>query len=146
VTQGPRGEALPITLAEGTADAGLAGMIAGLIRANLVAHPERRRDFERLRGTVVIEAHDAEAVVTLAFDGGTLLVRGGHGGAADVHVWADSLTVIELSSLPIVGGIPWLFGHRGRRLVGGLLRGTVRIRGLYRAATLVRLTRLLSVA
>jgi hypothetical protein len=121
-------------------------MIAELVSANLAAHPGRRRDFDRLRGGVSIEAVDAAVAVTLSFGGGRLVVHPDVHGQPLVRVTANAATVLELSSLPIVVGIPWLFGRRGRSLLVRLLRGEVKITGLRHAATLVRLTRLLSVA
>jgi hypothetical protein len=137
--------ALPISLGPGTEDTGLASMLAELIRLNLAAHPGRRKDFDRLRADIAIEARDAEVTITLAFGGGTLIVHAGIHGEPDIRISADSATVLELSTLRIIGGVPSLLGAKGRRLIGKLAAGEVKIRGLRRVLTLVRLTRLLSV-
>jgi hypothetical protein len=135
-----------VTLAPGTEDAGLAMMLAGLIRQNLEQNPDRKADFDRLDLCISIEAVDAEVVVTLEFGRGTLVVYAGTWGSPSVRLSADSQTVIELSTLRIIWGIPNLLDPVGRRLAAKLLSGKVRITGILRHASgLLRLTRLLSV-
>ena len=136
---GAHAPALPISLGPRTEDAGLASMLAELIRLNLAAHPGRRKDFDRLNADIVIEARDAEVTITLAFGGGTLIVHAGVHGDPGIRISADSATVLELSTLRIIGGVPSLLGAKGRRLIGKLAAGEVKIRGLRRVLTLVRL-------
>jgi hypothetical protein len=140
------GPAPSISLAPGTEDAGLASMLAELIRFNLLEHPGRGKDFERLNADIAIEARDAEVTVTLVFRRGTLVVHAGVHGKPGLFISADSATVLDLSSLRIAAGVPMLLDARGRRLIAKLAAGEVRIRGLRRVATLVRLTRLMSVS
>ena len=136
----------PISLAPGTEDAGLASMLADLLRQNLQQQPGKKRDFERLRTTVAIEARDAEVTITLEFLHGALVVHPGALGAPKVRISADSATVLELTTLRIAGGLPMLFDAGGRRLIGKLVAGELEIKGLFRhLPSLLRLTRLMSV-
>jgi hypothetical protein len=143
---GAHAPVLPISLGPGTEDTGLASMLAELIRLNLAAHPGRRKDFDRLNADIAIEARDAEVTITLAFGGGTLIVHAGVHGEPGIRISADSATILELSALRIIGGVPSLLEAKGRRLIGKLASGEVKILGLRRVLTLVRLTRLLSVS
>jgi hypothetical protein len=144
-TAPPLAEA-PISLAPGTEDAGLASMLAELLRQNLQQHPGKRRDFERLRTTIAIEARDAGVTITLEFLRGALVVHAGVPGAPKVSISADSATVLELTTLRIAGGLPMLFDAGGRRLIGKLMAGELAIKGLLpHLPSLLRLTRLMSV-
>ena len=122
--------------------AGLAELVIGLVEQNLERDPSRRR---LLRGgTVVIGATDAEAAVRvelvteLPWAVGWPLV-------APVEVLAPSVVLMALASVPLRFGLPDVFTRDGRRIVGGILRRTIRVRGLVRhPATVRRLTMLLS--
>jgi hypothetical protein len=138
--------AVSISLAPGTGEAGLAAMLADLIRSNLAEKPGKRADFERLNADISIEARDAEVTITLAFRKATLVVHAGLLGKPDIRISADSATVLELSALKIAGGIPLLLNAGGRRMIAKLISGEVKIMGLLRhPVSLLRMTRLMSV-
>lgn len=139
-----------VTLAPGVDDAGLAGMLAGLIRQNIEQHPDKEAELLRLSADIVITVPDAEVTVTLAFGPGGLIVyegeRDGARGRARLRVTADSETVLALPLVKISAGLPNLFARSSAPLRKGLARGKVRIAGMLRhPATLVRFTRLVSV-
>jgi hypothetical protein len=121
---------------------GLAGLVIGLVEQNLARDPSRRR---LLRGgTVVIGATDADAAVRLELVPGLPWAEGWplH---APVEVLAPSSTLLELSAAPLRFGLPDVLTRDGRRLVGAILRRTIRVRGLLRhVPTVRRLTMLLS--
>jgi hypothetical protein len=137
---------LPVRLAPGTEDSGLAWMLAQLVRQNVAQNPRKRADFDRLNTTFRIEARDAGVVTTLAFSRGALTVHDGTGGEPKVRISADSKSVLELATFRIFLGIPNVFGRAGRKLVRKLLTGSTRISGIPgNLGQLIRLTRLLSV-
>jgi hypothetical protein len=142
---GPGTAAPAVSLAPGTRDSGLAAMLVELIQTNLAERPAKLRDFDRLKAAISIEARDAEVTITLDFQEGALVVHAGVHGEPGIRISADSAAVLELTALRIAGGIPMLLNAGGRRLIGKLLSGEVRIRGLFHALTLLRLTRLMSV-
>jgi hypothetical protein len=121
---------------------GLAGLLVGLLIQNLERDPSRRR---LLRGgTVVIAATDAGTAVRLELVAQLPWVEGWPLDAP-VEVRTTSATLLELSAAPLRFGLPDLFATDGRRIVGGIVRGRIRIRGLVRhLATVRRLTMLLS--
>jgi hypothetical protein len=135
-----------VLLAHGAADAGLAAMLADLVRLNLVQDPRKRRDFERLEAVVIIEAQDAEITVTMEFTRGSLTVHAGPRPTPHVRISADSQTILELARLKIVLGLPMVFGGQGCALLAKLLDGSLRISPLRgNLGMLLRLARLLSV-
>ena len=138
--------AFPISLAPGTEEAGLAIMLADLIRFNLLQDPRKWNDFNKLNRLIVIEARDAAVTVTLEFTRGALIVHGGLFDSPRIRISADSKTVLELARLSIVRGLPNLFDSIGRDLLKKTLSGAVRITGaLGNLIALVRVTRLMSV-
>jgi hypothetical protein len=129
-------------VSEGDADAGLAGLLIGLVARNLERDPARRR---LLRGgTVVIAATDAEVAVRLGLVPG-LPWAAGWDLRAPVEVRAASSTLLELSAAPLRFGLPDVLTREGRSVVAGIVRRRIRIRGLVRhLGTVRRLTMLLS--
>ena len=121
---------------------GLASLVVGLVTQNLERDPSRRR---LLRGgSAVIAATDAEAAVRLELVPGLPWVQGWP-LRAPVEVRAPSSTLLELSAAPLRLGLPDVLTADGRRLLGGIVRGSIRVRGLVRhLPTVRRLTMLLS--
>lgn len=124
---------------------GLASMVADLIEQNLARDPAR---MALLRKSVaVLDAPDADVTVFLRIerDG----VRVGDGDVPDAHlrIRSDSGRLLDLTTVPLRAGLPDPLRPVGRAIVGDLLRGRIRIRGLLRhPVRLGRLTKLLSVA
>lgn len=124
---------------------GLAEMLGGLLEANLTRDPRRRA---LLRPAVVdLTATDAGVSATLRFAGGRVEVaNGSSNGRADLRVRANSSELLHLSAAPLRFGLPDIFTAGGRRVVGKLLSGDVRVQGMLRhPRKLARLTSLLSV-
>ena len=135
-----------ITLDPGAEENGLAGMVAELLRANVASSPAKAGVFSRMKGSVGLTATDAEVSLTLVFDRGRCVVYDGVRPEASAGVTADSDSILELSNVRIVGGLPWLLDAKGRAVVAKVLRGAIRIRGLLRhPVTLTRLAVVLSV-
>lgn len=125
--------------------AGLAALVGGLLEANLRAHPRRARLLRPAR--VEISAPAASASVLLVLDPDGPLVSASVDGPVDVRVTADPVRLIELVAAPHRLGLPDPLRREGRRVLGAVARGEIRIRGLLRHPLLViRLARLLSVA
>ncbi len=137
-----------VEYAEGEDASPFARMLGGLIEANVTARPEKRRDFERLRARVGIEVTDIDEGVTLDFRGGHLVVGNGLGSDRAVTIRADADAVMELSNLRIgFAGMPNYLDATGRRVVGRMLSGKLRIRGMLgNLTTLNQVTRVFSVA
>jgi hypothetical protein len=124
---------------------GLASMVADLIEQNLARDPTRTALLRR--SVAVLDAPDADVTVFLRIerDG----VRVGDGDVPDAHlrIRSDSGRLLDLTTAPLRAGLPDPLRPEGRAIVGDLLRGRIRIRGLLRhPLRLARLTKLLSVA
>jgi hypothetical protein len=125
---------------------GLSAMIGGLIEANLRANPDRA---ELLRPCVVVlTATDAEVSTSLHISpAGVEVANEPPAAGGDLGVRASSGDLIALSAMPLRFGLPDPLRREGRAVVGGMLRGRIRVSGLVRhPAKLARLTRLLSVS
>ena len=124
---------------------GLASMLGALIEQNLRRDPSRRR---LLRPTVVsLEASDAEVAVTLHIGADGVRIANGASPIAALRVVTDSRRLLDLAAVPLRAGLPDPFTAPGREVVGALLRGELRVRGLARSpVALTRLNRLLSAA
>ena len=135
-----------ITVDKSAEENGLANMVAELLRANTESSPLKKRVFSRMSGSVALSATDAEVSLTLVFDHGRCVVRDGILPGTGASVTADSDSILELSNVRIVGGLPYLFDAAGRAVAAKVLHGTIRIRGLLRhPVTLTRLAIVLSV-
>jgi hypothetical protein len=124
-----------------------AEMLGGLIEANVLARPEKKRDFDVLAARVGIFATDIAEGVTLAFDSGKLTVYNGLEPRRTITIRAETDTVMTLPNLKIgVFGLPVYYDEVGRGVAAKLLRGKLKIDGmLTHIATLNRVTRIFSV-
>jgi hypothetical protein len=124
-----------------------AGMLGGLIEANVTANPDKRKDFDSLVARVGIWVTDIDEGVTLVFDAGKLTVYNGLQPRRTITIRAEAETVMSLSNLKIGPfGLPVYYDEVGRGVALKLMRGKLRIDGmLTNVATLNRVTRVFSV-
>ena len=125
---------------------GLAAMIGGLIEANVEAHPDRARLLEP-PAVVGIVARDAEVSCTVRLSPDRVTVANGLAGRPAVVVRADTMTLTDLTTMPLRLGYPDALTPAGRAVSAKLVKGDLKVRGLLRHPAVVsRLNRLLSVA
>jgi len=125
---------------------GLGIMLAELIKANLVAEPERERLLDGDPGGVNLIVPDAEVEVGLIFNGRGLEIteKLAH---ADLSITTDSDTLMELTNVPLRFGMPDTLTAQGRAIAGKLMRGDINVEGLPKHLKLmIRLQRLFTVA
>lgn len=123
-----------------------AGILADLLASNLGQRPEKRAIFETMRGSAAIELADIETAVTLCFADGKLRIEEGIAGNPEIVIRTASDRVMDLNALSIVCGLPWYFDESGRRVLGHLFSGRLKISGMFRHPLLLtRLTRIMSV-
>ena len=100
-----------------------------------------------LRGRVNVQVLDAEVDVGLEFLGGQMLVRGKPFPRADLTITTDAETLMGMSTVPLRFGMPDASKADGRAVVGKMLRGQLKVRGMVtKPKLLVRLQKLLSVS
>jgi hypothetical protein len=124
-----------------------AEMLGGLIEANVLASPKKKKDFDTLVARVGIWVTDIDEGVTLVFDAGTLTVYNGLEPRRTLTIRAEAETVMSLSNLKIgVFGLPVYHDGVGRGVALRLLRGRLQIEGMMaNIPTLNRVTRIFSV-
>lgn len=124
-----------------------AEMLGGLIAANVLANPQKQKDFDTLVARVGIWVTDIGEGVTLVFDAGRLTVYNGLEPRRTITIRAEAETVMSLSNLKIGPlGLPVYYDGVGRGVALKLLRGKLQIDGLIpNIATLNRVTRIFSV-
>jgi hypothetical protein len=122
-------------------------MLGGLIEANVLANPEKKKDFDTLKARVGIWVTDIDEGVTLVFLAGKLTVYNGLEGERTITIRAEAETVMSLSNLKIgVFGLPVYYDDVGRGVALKLVRGRLQIEGMLpNIATLNRVTRIFSV-
>jgi hypothetical protein len=137
----------PVVVTPGAEENGLADMVAGLVRQNLEAHPDRLGDLQRLDLWLGIDARDIDVGLTLVFEHGRLTVVDGVLSRAEVVVTATSDAILDMSLLHIDRtGLPVLWDAAGRKLAKRFLRGELKLSSLAATVRLVRVLRLLSAA
>ena len=135
-----------ISLHKDAEESGLATMIADLMRDNLEASAYKTKVFNMMKGVVTVEATDAEVRATLVFDRGRCVVHDGVPRMPDLWVVTDSETVLELSLVRIVHGMPNFFDETGRAVLNKMISGQVHVEGAHRHPILLfQLTIVLSV-
>lgn len=126
---------------------GLGAMLAGLVRGNIEADPARAGLIRGVTGTVNVRARDAGVAVGLAFEGGRLRVQDRPFPRAQLEIACDAETLMGMSTVPLRFGLPDVAAPDGRAVLGKMLRGDLRVRGmLLHLPLLIRLQRLLAVS
>jgi hypothetical protein len=141
-----------IRLAPGAENNAFATMLADLVRQNLESKPHKKKDFDRLSGTVALVADDADVALTLEFSRGELVLHDGIKNVPDVTVRGTSDAIMALSNVPLTRplALPLPTDRSSlevmREMVRATRTGELRIFGLFRHFGMMsRLTRVMSV-
>ena len=122
-------------------------MLSDLIKQNLEQKPNKVKSFDSLDANILIEARDIQISVGLGFKQGRLTVSKGFPMKPDLHIVADSMTILNLSLMRVKFGLPYFFDTNGFEVLKKLLRRKLVIKGLIRNfGTLVKLTKVVSIA
>jgi hypothetical protein len=146
---------LDLRLAEDAQENGLATMLAELIRQNIEAKPQKKRDFATIGATVSIVADDADVALTLCFErGGHLTIHDGIVGIPDVTIRGPSDVIMALSNVPLATPLGLPIPHPRDReavravatVVRAMREGTLHVYGMALHPILVmKLTRIMSI-
>lgn len=141
-----------ISLAPGAENNAFATMLADLVRQNLESKPHKKKDFDRLDGTVALVADDADVALTLEFRRGTLVLHDGIKGVPDVTVRGTSDAIMALSNVPLTRplALPLPLDRASFEVMRDMVRATrsgdLQIYGMFRHFGLMsKLTRVMSV-
>ena len=125
---------------------GLPVMLADLIRQNIEKKPEKTKSFESLDAKVLIEIPDIQTSAGLEFHRGKLTLSKDFSDKPDVHILADSTTILDLSLLKIKFGLPYFFDKHGLTILKKVLMGQIIINGLVKNfPVLINLTKIISI-
>jgi hypothetical protein len=135
-----------IKMAPDAEEAGMAAMLADMIKTNLKDKPERVKDFNKLKGTIWITAEDADVGMTMDFDRGSLTVHGKKVGKPILSISTDSTTLMNLANITIKFGMPYYFDETGRMVIKKLFKGELKIKGMFtHISALTHMTKIMSV-
>jgi hypothetical protein len=135
-----------IILEKDAEEVGLAVMVADLIRQNIEAKPAKKKYLNKLGKNISINAVDAGVSITLKFNKGKLSISGKEEKSAHVKITTDSQTILDLSAIRIIAGIPWFFDSTGLKIVKKMLSGKLKIQGIFaHFLTILNLMKLFSV-
>ncbi len=109
----------------------LASMVADVVESNLERHPERIKIFNRINGDIGIEATDADVGTTMRFSGGKCVFHEGLSDKCKLRIGSDTDTLMEVTNLNIKFAIPWLFDETGMSIVRKLLKGQLKVGGIF---------------
>jgi hypothetical protein len=139
---------LSIRIDAAAREAGFAPLLTELTQQNVEQHPARRADFDRLPGTIAIQATDIETALTMDVSGGALVVHDGVRGGPDVVISTNSFTVLELSNARLRFGLPDPCHPSGRAVLWKMRSGELKVSGpglVSKPLLLPRFSKLLSV-
>ena len=136
----------PVIVDEKAKENGMAVMMADLITQNMEQNPDKTKYFNKLKAVVAITAPDAEMKLTMFFNRGSCMVYDGIVGKTDLHIVADSETLLSLSNVSMAAGLPNFFSDSGREMFKKMLSGELKIHGMFlHPLILIRLTNIFSV-
>ena len=121
-------------------------IVEELIAGNIAKSQARQEIYKKMKGIAVIDLPDIEAAVTLIFGQGKLTIEAGIKGNPEIIIKTSSDLVTDLNMLNIRWGLPYYFDEAGRRVLGHILSGRLKIKGMFsHPALLTRLTIIMSV-
>jgi len=117
-----------------------------LIAGNITKSPAKQNIYKKMKGVVAIDLPDIEAAVTLIFGQGKLTIEAGINGNPDIIIRTSYDLVMDLNMINIRWGLPYYFDEAGQRVLGHILSGRLKIKGMFfHTVLLTRLTIIMSV-
>lgn len=137
---------LDISMAPGAEEAGMASMLAEMIKTNLKDKPDRIKDFNKLNGTIWITAEDAGVEMSMKFANGSLTVYSDKVGKPMLEISTDSGTLMDLANISIRYGMPYYFDDVGKMVITKLFKRELKIKGMFpHIGALTHMTKIMSV-
>ena len=117
-----------------------------LITGNIAKSPAKQNIYKKMKGVIAIDLPDIEAAVTLIFGQGKLTIEAGINGNPEIIIRTSYDLVMDLNMINIRWGLPYYFDEAGRRVLGHILSGRLKIKGMFsHTVLLTRLTIIMSV-
>lgn len=127
-------------------DLPFSSIIEELIAGNVAKSPAKQNVYKKMKGVVAIDLPDIEAAVTLIFGQGKLTIEAGIKGNPEIIIRTSYDLVMDLNMINIRWGLPYYFDEAGRRVLGHIISGRLKIKGMFfHTVLLTRLTIIMSV-
>jgi hypothetical protein len=121
-------------------------IVAELLAGNIEKSEVKKETYKKMNGIVAIDLPDIEAAITLIFRQGKLTIEAGIVHDPSIIIKTSSDLVTDLNMLNIRFGLPYYFDAAGRQVIGHILKGRLKIKGmLLHLFLLTRLTIIMSV-
>jgi hypothetical protein len=137
---------MELHIVNNAADVPFSFIVQELIAGNIEKSEAKYAVFQKMQGVTAIDLPDIEATITLIFQWGNLTIEPGivHNPAIIIKTSSDLVT--DLNLLNIRWGLPYYFDAAGRRVLGHIFRGRLKIKGIFlHLVLLTRLTIIMSV-
>ena len=106
-------------------------IVQDLLSGNINRSPAKLAVFNKTQGVAAIELPDIEAAITLIFQRGSLTIEPGIVHNPVIIIKTSYELVTDLNMLNIRFGLPYYFDAAGRRVLGHLLSGRLKIKGMF---------------
>ena len=106
-------------------------IVQDLLSGNINRSPAKLAVFNKTQGVAAINLSDIEAAITLIFQRGSLTIEPGIAHNPAIIIKTSYELVTDLNMLNIRWGLPYYFDVAGRRVLGHLLSGRLKIKGMF---------------
>lgn len=137
---------MDLNIVNNATDVPFSSIVQDLLTGNVEKSASKQKVYKRMKGVAAINLPDIEAAVTLIFEKGKLTIEAGIVRNPGIIITTSYDVVTDLNLLTIRGGLPYYFDAPGRVVIGHLLHGRLKIKGMFaHNILLTRLTKLMSV-
>ena len=137
---------MELNIVNHAADVPFSFIVQELIAGNIEKSQAKHAVFQKMQGVTAIDLPDIEATITLIFQQGKLIIEPGIVQNPAIIIKTSSDLVTDLNLLNIRWGLPYYFDAAGRRVLGHIFRGRLKIKNMFlHPVLLTRLTIIMSV-
>ena len=137
---------MELNISNNAVDVPFSYIIQELLAGTIEKSEARQAVYRKMKGAIAIALPDIEAAVTLVFQLGHMTIEAGITKNPALIITTSSDLVTDLNMLTISWGLPYYFDEAGRRVLGHIFSGRLKIKGLFsHPVLLTRLTILMSV-
>ncbi|HUN53579.1 MAG TPA: hypothetical protein VMU29_00320 [Smithella sp.] len=137
---------MELNITNNAADVPFSFIVQDLLTGNIEKSEAKYAVYKKMRGIAAINLLDIETAISLHFNMGKLTIEPGVSPGAAVIINTQSDKVMDLNMLRVRWGLPYYFDEAGRNVLGMLISGKIKIKGLLtHPVLLTRLTIIMSV-
>jgi hypothetical protein len=135
-----------LNIINNAADVPFSNIVQELIAGNVEKSEAKQAIYKKMKGVVAIDLPDIEAAVTLIFAQGSMTIEPGITKNTAIIIKTSVDFVTDLNVINIRWGLPYYFDEAGRKVLGLIFSGKIKIKGLLtHPVLLTRLTIIMSV-